>query len=401
MRKLLLFGLLLAACVPTTPPPSTPAGGFEPMQRDTATATPVAWIESGAALTADTAAHITRLGRLDTRGTASTVFAYAFSPDGTRLVGVNNEQLIAWDLLTGDLIFNTDRAGALNVFYAPDKAEIYTLDDEGHIRLFDADNGSLNELLTGHTQYGQVAAYADDDGWLALGGSNGDVKVWDVAERRSLVTLAGSGVPVSALAFSPDGTRLAAGTLDNRVTVWDWRNRQPVLTVDGQAQRLAFSPDGTQLAVGQEAAIDLWTVADGQRTHHLTIGIGGVRDVLLYAPGGTYLINGGAIPAVMVWNAATGAFVNTLPEVGGESVSAAFSPDGSLLATSVLGGAVTLWNMAQISADTLSRANLDFGAPQALYVDWSPDGFMLAIIEAAGTIQLWGVPELETATQEP
>jgi carbon monoxide dehydrogenase subunit G len=44
-----------------------------------------------------------------------------------------------------------------------------------------------------------------------------------------------------------------------------------------------------------------------------------------------------------------------------------------------------------LTQTTLSRANLDFGVPQALYVDWSPDGFLLTIFEAAGPVQIWGI----------
>lgn len=393
MWKLLLSGLLLlAACVPTIPPPPTPTG-FVPQMRGAATATPVPWVEGAAAITLDNVAQITRLGRLDARDTRSTVFAYAFSPDGTRLVGLNNDQLIAWNLLTGEIVFNTARGSAEAVYYAPDKSEIYTLDDEGTIYIHDADTGAEKDTLAAQTQYARVAAFYADDGWLALGALNGEVKVWDLAARQSIVTIQAHDAPVDTLAFSADGEQLATAGQDGTVMVWDWRNRQSRLALEGLALRLAFSPDGVQLAVGQETAIDLWNIAGAERVHRLETGTGGARDVLLYAPDGRYLLNGGGIPAMMIWDAQTGEFVNSLPDVGGESTSAAFSPDGALLATSVLGGPVTLWNVTQINDSTLTRANLDFGTPQALYVDWSPDGFLLTIFEAAGSIQVWGIKD--------
>lgn len=392
MRTCILLALLLmAACVPNNIPPAPTATGFVPQMRGDATVTPVPWLESGAAITLNNVARIKRLGRLDTIGTPSTVFVYAFSPDGARLAGLNNEHLIAWNLVTGSIVFYTSRSGAQWVFYAPDKSEIYTLDNEGNIDIHDADTGADKAILTGHAQFGNLVAYSPYDGWLALGGSNGEVKVWDVAARQSLVTIKAHESPVSALAFSPDGKRLATGGLDGRVKVWDWRGKQAILSLEGSASRLAFSPDGTQLAVGENAYIDLWDVAANKRTYRLPTGPGGSRDVLLYAPDGSYLINGGSTSNMMVWDVKTGKFINNLPDVGGENTSAAFSADGHLLATSVLGGPVSLWNMTQITQTTLSRANLDFGVPQALYVDWSPDGFLLTIFEAAGPVQLWGI----------
>ncbi|MBI5668778.1 MAG: hypothetical protein HZC41_12290 [Chloroflexi bacterium] len=391
MRKLLFLGLLLvAACVPNIPQPPTPTG-FVPQMRGAPTATPVPWVEGAAAITLDNVAQITRLGRLDAHNTPSTVFAYAFSPDGTRLAGLNNDQLIAWNLLTGEIVFNTARGSAEGVYYAPDKSEIYTLDAEGTIHIHDADTGAEKDTLAAQAQYASVAAYYPDDGWLALGALNGEVKVWDLATRQSVVTISAHEAPVDVMAFSADGDQLATGGLDGTVKVWDWRSRQPVAALEGMAVRLAFAPDGTRLAVGHDTYIDLWNIASAERGERLETGTGGARDVLLYAPGGRYLLNGGGIPAMMLWNVETGAFVTSLPDVGGESTSAAFSPDGTLLATSVLGGPVTLWNMAEIGSATLTRANLDFGTPQAVYVDWSPDGFLLTIFEAAGSIQVWGI----------
>jgi WD40 repeat protein len=391
MRNYIFLALLLiAACVPTIPSAPTPTG-FMPQQRGDPTATAVPWVEGSTAITLENVARIRRLGRLDTPNTPSTVFAYAFSPDGTRLAGINNDQMLAWNLLTGSTVLNTARLDAQWIFYAPDKTELYTLDVDGGIRVHDADTGVEKDRLAGQLQFGSVTAYAPDDGWLALGGSNGEVKVWDVAARQSLVTIQAHAAPVGALAFSPDGERLATGAQDGKVYVWDWRDKQAVASIEGNALRLAFSPDGTQLAVGQNAFIELWHVADGSRAYRLPTGPGGSRDVLLYAPDGRYLINGGGIPAMMVWNVRAGTLINNLPNVGGESTSAAFSPDGKLLVTSVLGGPVTLWNMSQITQTALSRADLDFGVPQALYVDWSPDGFLLTIFEAAGPVQVWGI----------
>src|SRR5262249_1100052 len=136
---MIVFVLLLAACAqaPTLPPPGT----FAPALRDQPTQPPPAWVEGAEAVTLENAPPITNIGRLDTASTPSTVFAYAFSPDGSRLAGLNNEQLIAWDLITGKIIFNTARGQAAYVFYGADKSEIYTVGEVGQINIYEADTG--------------------------------------------------------------------------------------------------------------------------------------------------------------------------------------------------------------------------------------------------------------------
>src|SRR4051812_48711478 len=104
--------VLLAACTPSTVSPTAtvpPAGTFVPQQRDLPTLPPPAWVPVAQEIKLANVTNIAYLGRLDAKSTPSTVFAYAFSPDGSRLVGLNNEQLIGWDLVTGKLLFNTAR----------------------------------------------------------------------------------------------------------------------------------------------------------------------------------------------------------------------------------------------------------------------------------------------------
>ncbi|MBZ0290510.1 MAG: WD40 repeat domain-containing protein, partial [Anaerolineae bacterium] len=166
------------------------------------------------------------------------------------------------------------------------------------------------------------------------------------------------------------------------------------------ASRLAFSPDGTQLAVGAETKIDIWDIGTNRQVFSLATGPGGVTNVLEYSPDGQFIVNGGGVPSLTVWDAKTGQLVNTLPGVGGDSTSANFSPDGTLLATSLLGGGVTLWDVSKIRESVLTRADMDVRTNQILYADWSGDGHLLLLFDATGPIQVWGIPE-PPPTAEP
>jgi WD40 repeat protein len=125
-----------------------------------------------------------------------------------------------------------------------------------------------------------------------------------------------------------------------------------------------------------------------------------VTDVLEYSPDGQFVINGGGIPSMTVWDTKTGQLVNTLPGVGGDSTSASFSPDGTLLATSLLGGEVNLWDMSKIRDEVLNHAVLNVGTNQILYADWSGDGHLLLLFDATGPIQVWGIAA-QPPTPEP
>jgi WD40 repeat protein len=401
MRRLLIPALiLLAACAPTNPYGEPTATGFVPLSRNAATLTPVPWVESGDAISLSNVPSIQLLGRLETHVTASTVFADAFSTDGVRLAGLTNEQVVAWDLVNGSQVFGTARENAEHVYFSPDKTEIYTVDNAGQVHVYNADTGEQKNTFMAQQTYRGTAAYNADDGWLALGGISGEVKVWDVAARQSLVTIKAHTQAVTAITFSPDGAKLATAGRDNRVQVWDWKARNSLENLDmSGASRLAFSPDGALLAAGGPNSASVWTVATGKLAYTLTTGGGGSRDVLAFSPDGQYILTAGEPADAIVWDAKTGAQVNTLPGVGGDTVAAAFSPDGTLLATVTLTGKATLWNMGNIREKTLQRA--DLSATQRIAgVDWTPDSHLLALFTADGPVQIWGLP-VPPATATP
>lgn len=399
--NLLAFVLILATAACQTAPPQTelpPPGTFEPQQRDIPTLVPPQWVPAGEQIALANVEQIAYIGRLDALSTPSTVFAYAFSTDGTRFVGLNNEQIIGWDLLTGHLIFNTGRGDALQVFYSADKNDIYTLDNIGTVSVLEATSGRQKTTLNGHDRFNGQTAYFPDEGLLALGGLDGSVKVWDVAARQSLVTIAAHSLQITNIAFNSDGTLLATSSDDGSIKLWDWRTRTNRVTFNSVAYKLAFAPDSSQIAVGEEQQITLWNTADGTRLHTINTGPRLFSDALEYSPDSQYLVNGGSIPTLTVWDTRTGELVNTLPSAGGEANDVTFSPSGDLLVTSALGGLVSLWDVTQMREELLRRAELNVGTRQILYADWSPDGFLLTLIDATGPVQLWGVAAQPTPT---
>lgn len=354
---------------------------------------PPPWVDSSAAIALDNIAAIQYLGRLDADSIPSTIFAHALSPDGTRLAGLNNEQLIVWDLITGSIVFSTGRAGAVQVFFSPEKTEVYTLSIDGSGVIRDAETGAQNNSFSAIDDHNGVVAFDPENGWLAVGSLGGDVRIWDPVERRAVATLEAHRLQITALAFSADGERLATAGEEGSVKVWNWRTRELMTTFEDEAAALSlsFSPDGAQLAAGKGQDTRLWPLSEEQPELSLDTGAGGI-EVLRYSPDSQYLLSGGAgVPDMSLWSAADGRLAAKLPGVGGDRVSAAFSPDGSLVVTSALSGSASLWNLSSIRGQSLERADLDTRGAAILAVDWSADNRLITLFGALTSVYLWGI----------
>ena len=65
-------------------------------------------------------------------------------------------------------------------------------------------------------------AFSPDGRWVASGGGDNTVKLWDAeAGGKPVRTFRGHTSVVRRVAFSPDGKQLASASLDKTVKVWD------------------------------------------------------------------------------------------------------------------------------------------------------------------------------------
>jgi len=352
------------------------------------------WIESAAPIELDNVEQLKRLGQLNQPNVVSTLFDHTVSPDATRLIALNNTEILAWDLLTGELVFSTDRIDATRAFYASDKTEIYAISGSGRVTIYDPATGAIRNTFVGHTNYGGLLAFDGEGDRLAIGGVDGTVKIWDLFERRALVTVNAHRAPITALALSADGALLATASGDQRVRVWDWATgtQRAELAIDESAVgRLAFAPQGGQLAIGTDRDVRLWSMVESAGPIILEAPAGGAFQHLRYGPDGQTLIGGGRAGGLTLWNPLAGIPLGQLPDVRGSQIDLDYAPDGTMLITTVLGGPVQLWNLTEISGQSIGRADLDVGTQQVLRIDWTNDGRLLLLFDASGPVYVWGI----------
>ena len=93
-------------------------------------------------------------------------------------------------------------------------------EDNGTVRIWDADSGREVRVLAGKEGEMRGLAYSPDGSRLAVGGQDNRLQLWNVAEGRLLLSIDLDHHDVTALAFHPDGERLAAANRNGKVKVW-------------------------------------------------------------------------------------------------------------------------------------------------------------------------------------
>lgn len=392
----------VAACSPDAT--SEPAASPPPDERPTDTPlSPVeGWTEASQPITVETITQVVQLGRLEVPGTASTPFAYAVSPDGTQLAVLNNDALVVWNLIDGEVMFTETRQGATRVYFTPDKTDIVLLAPDGNLFYLNAARGGLDTRIMAQPEFNDVADYDPLRGYLALAGTDGSVVMWDIGERSAVTTL-DVGTSVAGLALAPvpvtDGTRLAV-LVDDSATLWDWQAGEQVAVLGrppsnpDRYYQIGYTSDGSSIVASAPSGLVVWEAARGVIRYDWTLEESEFNDVLRFLPaeeGSPYVVSGGTATDMTVWSVAEGQLAATLGGVGGDTTSIAVSPDGNLMFAGVFREGVTLWNLSGLADGTVGRANFAIDNENVIDAHWTQDGFLVLLFDARGPVEVWGV----------
>jgi WD40 repeat protein len=197
-------------------------------------------------------------------------------------------------------------------------------------------------------------AVSRDERLLAAADEDGVIRLWEIASRRLLRSVATHGTHLEALAFSPDGRMLASAADKSPIKLW----KVPTLTPAGRSLRtpdhlftlnIAFSPDGRTLAaVGNHHVVRRWSVRTRRRLPGSFARPGVPIVSVSFSPDGHTIATGGR--RAMLWNISTGRARTMAPDdddaaAGARVNDVVFSPDGTRLAGAGQDGATRLWNV--------------------------------------------------------
>ncbi|MDH3540104.1 MAG: winged helix-turn-helix domain-containing protein [Acidimicrobiia bacterium] len=269
---------------------------------------------------------------------------------------------------------------------------------DGVVRIFDPESGKLLSLLEGHAGAVVDVKWARDGTRLLTVSIDGTARLWELAEgivNRVFGPIA-EGMLIGS--FSPDESRVVTTALDGTVRVWDVASGDEALRVDIQPSPplqpvgVAFEPvtgERIAVAVAGPGELGAGVLVHDAETGDLELKIlmdDGACE-LRWSPDGTKLATASNDTTGRVWDASTGAEIARFSDHHSFMCAVDFSPDGSLVATGGDDGTARIWEAS--TGKPIIRLE---GHDERLgFVSFSPDGARLASSSGDGTIRIWDV----------
>jgi periodic tryptophan protein 2 len=202
----------------------------------------------------------------------------------------------------------------------------------------------------GHSYAMNTMAYSPDSQYIATGGEDGKLKMWNMTSGFCFVTFSEHTAPITAVCF-PNPSVVLSASLDGTVRAHDlvrYRNFKTLTTPEPrQFVSLAVDPSAEMVCAGTLDPFEIY-----------------------------------------LWSLQTGKVLDVLSGHKGPVTSLSFNPSVGTLASGSWDGTVRLWDVFKNNVvETLTHTS------DVLCLDWRPDGKMLVAGTLSGSLHFWDTNE--------
>ena len=288
-------------------------------------------------------------------GHTGAVTALSYSPDGYSIVSAGADATVRiWSAGNGSLsrIIPMDHGAATSIALQGDY--IATGHADGYVAIWDKTSGHKVADLQRNEASIWSLAFTNVPGRLLAAAHDWKVALWDLRAPGSPVHIfEGHENAVQAVAFAPQGPYLASGGADRTVKLWNLNTLDLVRTYRRHPDFITavkFSPDASKIASATlNGDIRIWSTSS-QRTYRRLRGHKDSVSGLAFSASGDLLASSSADGTVRLWDVERSRTIKTFASHPGEVAAVDFAPDGNRLISAGDDGKIRVWAIPRRTA---------------------------------------------------
>jgi serine/threonine protein kinase/WD40 repeat protein len=351
----------------------------------------------------------------DLAGHKGEVYFATFSPDGKRIAtGGQDHTGRIWDAQTGKLLqtLNGHTYDVNSIGFYPVAAIhlVVTASDDGTVRVWNYDSGKQERVLTGHKTMVVAAEFViveKREFFIVSGDQQGWLYIWDWPSGRQVRSLRPHGNRIHAIVPIRDCERFITTSADQSAKEWYAASWSTVRThsfetpisaascnLNGSVAAFSTSTPAGQhgyqtdamgnVLEGRVILNDLstgtpWlTLVGPPRLGYESVRFDPGRSALVAVSRSTERLHG-STHDVVVWDVPTQRWWDAVDPTPPGCWCAAFSPDGTRLATAGVNGLVEVWDSSALPAGTRLPGSLGDPDRPVGSIRYAPNGHVLMV----------------------
>lgn len=331
------------------------------------------------------------------------ILALDISPDGKLLAGGVGNTVIIWDAQTGNVIAQlagTNQSGHTNrvraVTFSPDGLFIASGGADGRIVIWNVANLAQQSRWNAHADGVNTLAFSLDGQGLLSGGEDRQIVLWNPFTGELIRNYSGHGGAVNSLAFNNDGTLFASGADDDRIGVWSVTDGliRFLGGHGGDVLSVAFSPTAASrlLSASTDDTIRLWDVLNTNVTPRIFAQHNDDVNGVAFFPDGRQFISVSSDTSIMIWNLDTGTVIESFNDHDAAIWAVSLSTDGNMMFSGADNGIGRLWDLKNAEQVTVFSGHQSNNALLRNVVGvYGKDDLTMLSGSYDGTLRLWSV----------
>ena len=244
--------------------------------------------------------------------------------------------------------------------------------------------------LSGHQDAVTSIAVSLDANIIASAGKDGEIRVWNIAEKKCVTNLEGHQDEVRSMALTKDARFLISGSRDGRIRLWNIESGHRVRSFDERVMlltRIVLHPRERLVAIADSAgAIILWDVIANSVISRFTnknIGVQAIR----FSRDGHYLATGGDDGSVTIWQIGNNTPVHVYREHQSSVTALALPVNMNRCFSADKSGRIVIRNLRTNTTEASFQGHLE----EISGLELLPDAWFLLSTAKDGSVKIWNL----------
>ena len=261
----------------------------------------------------------------------------------------------------------------------------------GEVMLLQSEETNLLQSANGKSV--DCLAFSKDGQFLAAGGQDGGVNIWQLNAGELIASLKNAPAWVDQMAWSPS-SNLLAFSLGRFVQVWDADQREIAATLDfaeSSVLNINWHPNGQGLTVGGYQGVKIWNPQDWDDDPYM-MSVDSASLAIAWSPDGKYLASGNLDRTITVleWNNPHPWIMRGFPgKIRHLAWSQALTKTGAPLLASASAECIVVWEKHPDVSRAWEGRVIERHTEVVQAITFQPNTFLLASASEDGCVCLW------------